>query len=218
MWRKLIMIFFSRILWNYSSKMQRKVSSSERRVLPSWLAGLCLLLKPPWECVTNSHAVQMRGILLLELFVWEMHKKIECLHLRRWLKREFSQVWHCVISTSLQSLAEKWEAPSQRGDVQDHRCQHFHTHSVTDLQSRWSWKGSSPRIALQHTVHPASFPHSSHPFLGWVTMEVNTSWRKTACHHHFHQVFPVNLFPLSRFCHCEYHMALTAEAGPDSYP
>lgn len=115
----------------------------------------------------------MRWILLWELFVWEMHKKIECLHLRRWLKRDFSQVWHCVISTSLQSLADKWEAPSQRGDVQDHRCQHFHTHSVTDLQSRWSQKGSSPRIALQHTVHPASFPHSSHPFL------VESPWRWT---------------------------------------
>lgn len=91
--------------------------------------------------------------------------------------------------------SERGAIPEGRGDVQDHRCQPFHTHSVPDLQPRWSGKGSSPRIAIQHTVCPASFPHSSHPFLGWATMEVNTSWRKTACHHHLHQEFPVNLYP-----------------------
>lgn len=43
------------------------------------------------------------GVLCLR----NAQKKMECLYLRRWLKREFPQVWHCVISTSLQSLAEK---------------------------------------------------------------------------------------------------------------
>lgn len=119
-------------------------------------------------------------------------KKIECLYLRRWLKKELSQI--CTVW-----LVQVSRVRSERGAIPERRCSgpwmpalpHI---PIPELQLKWS----SPRIAIQHIVCPASFPHSSHQFLGRVTMEVITSWRKTTCHQHLHQEFPVSLFPYYR--------------------
>lgn len=47
-------------------------------------------------------------------------QKIECLYLRRWFKRVFSQVWHCVISW-LVHVSRVW-LRSERGAIPERRC------------------------------------------------------------------------------------------------
>lgn len=129
--------------------MQGKGSSSERRVLPSWPAGLCLLLKSPWECA-NSHAVQMSRILLWELFVWEMHRKDRVPVFEKVVKRRVSSgtVW-------LVRVSRVW-LRSQRGAIPERRCSGQQMPALAHTPS--------PRPATQVTWERQQ-PQGCHPTL-----------------------------------------------------
>lgn len=130
---------------NSLSKLQGKASPSERRVLSSWFAGLHLLLKSPADCVTNSHAIVTCWILHWELVIWEMYREPGASVFGEVVKKGVPS--RLILCVEYKSPESDWDArgevASQRGNIQDNRCQPLQTQPRI-CDPRWPGEGSSP--------------------------------------------------------------------------
>lgn len=143
MWRELM-----QFILNNLSKVQRKASPSERRLLSSWLAGLRLLLKLPAGRVTTLRAIQICWILHQELIFWEKHGKPGVPVFGEMVKKGVpSRQAPCVGYKSPESDWDtRGEVASQKGNVEDDRRHPLQTHPGAVVPG-----GLGKAAALGHT-------------------------------------------------------------------